>query len=102
MTSVQRFNVIVLDDRSRFALHVWRYLSRSIGLGAGNPNRGEERFYESAPGPGRFETPNGEVVVWWVSTANPSSIGGSGLEGRILADLRTVLKEASDFRRRLF
>lgn len=29
----ERWNIVVLDDRKEFAIHVWRYLDRSLGIG---------------------------------------------------------------------
>jgi hypothetical protein len=47
--SEPELEVIVLDDRSRFALHVWRYLSRSVGFGIGRvPLAGESGAPSSA------------------------------------------------------
>jgi hypothetical protein len=68
-------HVIVLDDRSRFALHVWRYLSRSVGFGIGDiPRDGELRDKDGEPlaiaRPWKLETPAGDAVVWWISARN--------------------------------
>jgi hypothetical protein len=64
--------VVVVDDRSRFPLHVWRYVSRSLGFGAGDVDadgtrRGEgdggERWLEKgAP----LDSEDANVRVWWV------------------------------------
>jgi len=34
-----QWNIVVLDDRNRFALHVWRYVSHSLGFGIGDVER---------------------------------------------------------------
>lgn len=59
-----RLDVVVIDDNARFALHVWRYLSRSIGFGIGDvaTNGGELREFLGRP----LSTPAGDACVWWV------------------------------------
>jgi hypothetical protein len=61
--------VVVIDDVCRFALYVWRYLSRCIGFGTGLiPNDGGETspFWRGgAPHP--LTTPGHDARVWWVN-----------------------------------
>jgi hypothetical protein len=92
-------HVIVLDDRSRFALHVWRYLSRSVGFGIGDIQRdGELRDRDDKPVacPWRLETPAGDAVVWWISVRNRR------LPKDWKAELDQALAEATESERRLF
>lgn len=70
------WNVVVVDDSCRFALHVWRYLSRSLGFGIGDvgPSGKLERqgsepetwFSEN----GSLPTDDGGVNLWWVRAGN--------------------------------
>ncbi|HEV8578884.1 MAG TPA: hypothetical protein VGX68_07330 [Thermoanaerobaculia bacterium] len=41
--SEDRWYVVVFDDRREFALHVWRYLNRSLGIGSGSADWMPER-----------------------------------------------------------
>jgi hypothetical protein len=70
-------SVLVIDDSLRFALHVWRYLSGSIGFGIGMKAESSGNEKGRAPGePGNsrggglsslvLETALGEVEVLWV------------------------------------
>jgi hypothetical protein len=67
------WNVVVIDDRCRFPLHVWRYISRSLGFGIGDVNplgvvlkrqglSSEVWISENEP----LTTEDGEVKLWWV------------------------------------
>ncbi|HEY0512289.1 MAG TPA: SIR2 family protein [Thermoanaerobaculia bacterium] len=99
-------NVIILDDRSRFALHAWRYLSRSVGFGIGDvPSDGEAR---SQPGetddlsdmkrPWRLSTPAGDAVIWWVRVRKA---GTPEEPGPWVDELDSALK-ATEKERRVF
>ena len=70
-------HVLVVDDVSRFAMHLWRYLAGTPGFGIGNmPKVGGGSFWKTLPGacsdvgrsagPFYLETPDGRFVVWWV------------------------------------
>jgi hypothetical protein len=102
--SVSPLHVIVLDDRSRFALHAWRYLSRSVGFGIGDvPIDGESPGTANASSalrrPWRLETPAGDAVVWWVYIRKAYVPGE--LEPWV-DELDKVLKEATETERRMF
>jgi hypothetical protein len=66
-------HVVVIDDRRRFALHVWRYLSRSVGFGIGDVTSyrtGERRDSRREMADAEWwalATPAGDAVVWWVN-----------------------------------
>jgi hypothetical protein len=78
MSAPQPLHLVVIDDSVRFAFHVWRYLGRGIGIGAGAhglreqiPDKElagnfwrEESRNESHPEP--LKTGSGLIQVWWV------------------------------------
>lgn len=63
-------HVVVVDDVVRFALHVWRYLSRGIGFGIGAVSADEESYFYSGGAPTFLETPDGRAAVWWVPASD--------------------------------
>lgn len=69
------FHVIVVDDVRRFALYVWRYLSRCVGFGTGDISSDVDvcPFWNGGPVP--LATPAGETQVWWVDTAGREDKG---------------------------
>jgi hypothetical protein len=69
--------IVILDDMSRFAGHVWQYLSRSIEFGIGRMaddgkgDQSEERqltFKELKP----LSTPSGEARIRWINAGSRS------------------------------
>lgn len=68
-------NLVVIDDSARFALHVWRYLARSIGIGGSRQiSLAEPTAHDMAPtktfwegdNPKPLTTGDGRIAVWWV------------------------------------
>jgi hypothetical protein len=73
VTGLEVWNVVVVDDRSRFPLHVWRYLSRDLGFGTGEVRpdgtlrrRDGEKNAEEWIGASALASADGSVRVWWV------------------------------------
>lgn len=90
-------HVIVLDDRIRFALHAWRYLSRSVGFGIGLVPGGGPTGRTAHE---RLETPAGDAVIWWISARDAGTLEAPGTW--IGEQLTEVLREAKDPERRMF
>lgn len=61
--------VVVADDVCRFALYVWRYLSRSIGFGTSDvPNDpGEDCAFRKGSAPRSLATAAKDADVWWIN-----------------------------------
>ncbi|HVR99243.1 MAG TPA: hypothetical protein VMW27_21665 [Thermoanaerobaculia bacterium] len=76
MSASPRTELVIVDDSMRFAFHVWRYLSRSIGIGGGGHGPGgppqhdrqlETLFWkDERTTPVPLETADGRIAVWWV------------------------------------
>lgn len=80
-------HVVVVDDVARFALYVWRYLSRCVGFGTGDvPNDGGERcpFWPDNE-PKALEVPGYTASVWWINASG--TIGGKGWKEQLEAVL---------------
>lgn len=90
--------VVVIDDVCRFALYVWRYLSRCVGFGTGDiPNDGGQTFFFWRDGkPTSLDTPAGDARVWWVNSRGRAE-GGSWEE-----QLEAVLERLGEHNRRCF
>jgi hypothetical protein len=59
--------IVVIDDSCRFPLHVWRYMSRSLGFGIGEVGKGGKSNnvqWISKDKP--LETDDGRLMLWWV------------------------------------
>lgn len=61
--------VVIIDDRRRFALHVWRYLARSVGFGIGDVPSGHPDLADGLYW--ALETPARDAVVWWINVWRP-------------------------------
>ncbi len=68
------WDVVVVDDRSRFPLHVWRFLGRSLGFGVGevgidgtllDREHREKAWIAAAPAK-PLCTDDGRLRIWWV------------------------------------
>jgi hypothetical protein len=63
------FQVVVADDVCRFALYVWRYLSRSIGFGtsdvANDPS--DDEVFRNGKAPRSLTTAAKDADVWWIN-----------------------------------
>jgi hypothetical protein len=73
--------IVVIDDSCRFPLHVWRYMSRSLGVGIGEVEREGIRHPKDlqaetwiSQGKPLF-TSDGNVGIWWVSADDHWSDG---------------------------
>lgn len=67
MAKLAPFQVIVVDDVVRFALHVWRYLGRSLGFGIGAvPSDQTGRFRDEDEALRPLATADGSAEVWWI------------------------------------
>lgn len=71
-------HILVVDDVSRFALHLWRYLGETPGFGIGGLSINDEEgvFWEGMSrdedhwgSPRPLITPNGDFKVWWVEAS---------------------------------
>ncbi|HEV7515278.1 MAG TPA: hypothetical protein VGR07_03160 [Thermoanaerobaculia bacterium] len=59
--------MVVVDDVSRFACHVFQYLSEAIGFGIGQvPDDGGRESPPFVPGK-PLRTPSGHANVWWIN-----------------------------------
>lgn len=64
-----RWEILIIDDSARFALHVWRYLTRNLGFGNGDVGsdglwRGERAWVgESQP----LLSEDGCLRLWWIN-----------------------------------
>jgi SIR2-like domain len=67
------WGVVVIDDSCRFSLHVWRYLSRSLGFGVGEIGRGgipQYKGWGTKPWLEKgvaYPSEDGRFKLWWVS-----------------------------------
>lgn len=66
MIAKPQVQVVVIDDSVRFAFHVWRYLSRNIGIGSEDESIAKN-FWTDSRTPKPMETADGEAAVWWVN-----------------------------------
>ena len=66
-------DVVVIDDVRRFALHLWRFLGGSPGIGIGDISAAERPddplhkfFFDDSGKPASLSTSCGRMRVWWV------------------------------------
>jgi hypothetical protein len=64
MTEQAGWDIVIIDDRREFALHVWRYFNRSIGIGAGSGRP------DWIPENKDFLSPDGESRFRWIRADN--------------------------------
>lgn len=59
-----RWHLIVVDDRNDFALSVWRYVTRTVGIDFDReePKSAEEWLKEETD----FRSADGEICFWWI------------------------------------
>jgi len=64
--------IVVADDVCRFALYVWRYLSRSIGFGTSDvPNDpGDDSAFQNGRTLISLPTAARDADVWWINIKN--------------------------------
>lgn len=86
--------VVVLDDMSRFAGHVWQYLSQGMGFGIGRMSddgkgdgKGQLTFRESEPHP----TLSGDAQIRWINA------GSAEWKGRLEEAVRDIGPSPSCF-----
>jgi hypothetical protein len=92
--SEPELEVIVLDDRSRFALHVWRYLSRSVGFGIGRvPLAGESSALRWP-----LKTPARDAQVRWVNIGRSRPLSAPSWE----EELKLAVEATEKAVRRVF
>ena len=62
--------IVVLDDISRFACHVWQYLAEGVSFGIGNlPYDGT--VFGDGDGTASLPTPDGEAEIRWINVDRP-------------------------------
>lgn len=66
MSDPSALQVVVVDDVVRFALHVWRYLGRSLGFGIGAVQADEGGRFGRGDEPRAVPTADGRAAVWWI------------------------------------
>lgn len=98
--STPQLEVVVIDDVSRFACHVFQYLAETIGFGIGQiPDDGGKvspPFRSGEP----LAIPAGHARVWWVNAGRldwPDRLADvisrvRGLKARFLVDVRGPLR----------
>ena len=71
---MKRWEVLIIDDSARFALHVWRYLTSSLGFGNGEV--GVDGIYRSPAGESTWIheaqpilSEDGCLRLWWISAS---------------------------------
>lgn len=58
-----KWHVMVIDDRMEFALHVWRYLSRSLCIGSSSEESSNESWISRKK---PLCSADGVICLWWV------------------------------------
>lgn len=99
MRSEDLLQIVVIDDIRRFALYVWRYLSRCVGFGTGGIGYDEKApcpFWKDGPRP--LATPAHDAEVWWIQSAGR----GENAEITWKDQLDAVLARIQTARRRYF
>ena len=73
--SLLRWHLIVVDDRNYFAVRVWRYVSRTVGIQMENSTSLSAGLSAGWPPDGEpLVSDDGEVCFWWVE-ADGHAIG---------------------------
>jgi hypothetical protein len=90
-----KWTIVVIDDSCRFPLHVWRYVSRSLGFGIGEVEREGMRRLAGSPAEiwisedKPLTTSDGIVSLWWVDAGDSweeriGMIAGQFRESRLM------------------
>ena len=86
--------VVVIDDVVRFAVHVWRYLDRSLGFGIGAIPIGDCGPFRRGDGLAPVATADGRAEIWWIP-AGRSKPGGktdsaASTTGSVTAQIKEI------------
>ena len=83
MSESNHYHVVVVDDVVRFALHVWRYLSRNLGFGIGGIEAQEGQYFREDGLPAALWTADRTGAVWWVSADSGWRSGLEAIRGQM-------------------